>query len=725
MSSFFTAPASQRKRKREDTLTAPASKKRTTTKSLNQKPRSSRPKRDESISSSGSEDGAKRRAVDQQSALSSDESYDEDETAADRRLRLAEQYLSSIKESVPTIGFDAEQIDRDLIAERLQEDVAESKGRIYKHITSSLSFPTAVKTHFRSETLSNCTAIATCPPYVYTATKDMRITKWELLPPPASNPKKHPKKPPKPTRRRPIHLLSIKHPSTLPTADNQHHTGPILSLAASSDGKYLATGSADKRLIIYSTTTLTPLKVFTQHRDAITALSFRRGSNQLYSASKDRTVKVWSIDDMAYVETLFGHQDAVVGVAALGLERCFSVGARDRTARLWKVVEETQLVFRGSGAGSSKHHKPALHARKLAPEEMVYSEGSIDCLALIDNELFVTGSDNGSLSLWSIHKKKPVNTLPLAHGLCPALKASEISSEKHPDQAGVFIPPQQPRWITALATLPFSDVVVSGSWDGEVRVWRVSGDKRRLERVGVLGREGSTMGREEVEPSFRGVVNGLEVFERGERGRETLTVVAGMGAQHRLGNWSTFGKGGACVWEVPRVLEGAGIGGAGENKGEGFGEEDIVQTDNAAEEPEPGDAVRDAEVGKAKAGGDEGAMVGEHAVVQGDVEHKAAGAKRLGENEVDVVGEGADAQKDKAAEDTAPAATVRNVEEGKAEAAGSGGAGKNKGKGVGKEAVIQTHKPAEGTQPGTAVGDVVIGNREAIRVGQGEQKGME
>ena len=51
------------------------------------------------------------------------DSGSEDETAAERRLRLAEQYLENIKGEVDEAGFDAEQIDRDLIAERLQEDV--------------------------------------------------------------------------------------------------------------------------------------------------------------------------------------------------------------------------------------------------------------------------------------------------------------------------------------------------------------------------------------------------------------------------------------------------------------------------------------------------------------------------------------------------------------------------------------------------------------------------
>ena len=166
----------------------------------------------------------------------------------------------------------------------------------------------------------------------------------------------------------------------------QGHVDQILAVAASQDGKFVVTGGKDHRLVVWNAADLAPLRVFTQHRDAVTGLAFRRGTNQLYSGSKDRTIKIWSLDELAYVETLFGHQDEVVDIAALAQERCVSVGARDRTARLWKVVEETQLVFRGGGEKKGKTSKG-------------YTEGSIDRVAIIDEETFITGSDNGFVDL--------------------------------------------------------------------------------------------------------------------------------------------------------------------------------------------------------------------------------------------------------------------------------------------------------------------------------------
>lgn len=588
MSSFFTIPRTERKRKRSDNYES--QKKRTVTTKGSLKSTKAPPlkSRDESISGSESEDeglpstDADPDGIDEGSSGSDGEG----ETAAERRLKLAERYLENIREQANEVGFDAEDIDRDLIAERLKEDAAESKGRLYRNLATELSFHQASHTLFRdnSETI---TSVATCPPYAYTVSKDLWLTKWRVQDLPTNQYPKNKKSKKKlpPPRRRPEKVTFAKGNKNN-AKDNayQGHTEAILSVAASQDGKFVVTGGRDRRIVVWDAESLKPLRVFTQHRDAVTGLVFRRGTNQLYSASKDRTIKVWSLDELAYVETLFGHQDEVVDVAALAQERCVSVGARDRTARLWKVVEETQLVFRGGGIDKKSRNNDS---------EVRVAEGSIDRVAMIDEDMFVTGSDNGSLSLWVTHKKKPIFTLPLAHGINDPMKPEEFSAESNPDPS--LVPAPQPRWITALTTIPYSDVILSGSWDGHIRAWKVSEDKKRIEALGVVGAGGfedsqtssgssflfgsqsfvadhdsaigmsnslsssprmKTKQSEEI-PTVRGVVNDISVFERGERGKDGACIVVAIGKEHRFGRWAKHrnGKNGAVVFEVPRIMK--------------------------------------------------------------------------------------------------------------------------------------------------------------------------
>lgn len=566
MSSFFTIPSAQKKRKRTETTEKPKKRINASKPPIRESKPARKPQRERDESISGSEDESDEGPVDDDAgSITSGSSEGEGETAAERRLRLAEQYLENKKQEIDEYGYDAEDIDRDLLAERLQEDVAESKGRMYRKLAAELDFGTANSSwaKWNGETV---TSVATCAPWAYTVDKNLGLAKWRIQELPENQwlPKKGKKKLRKakpPPKRKPEQILYVRgDKSKAKETSYQGHTDTILAVAASQDGKFVVTGGKDRKIIVWDTATFKPLRVFSHHRDAVTGLSFRRGTNQLFSSSKDRTIKTWSLNELAYVETLFGHQDEVVDVAALAQERCISVGARDRTARLWKVVEETQLVFRGGG-GEKKSKKYDSSGPKT-------QEGSIDRVAMIDEEMFVTGSDNGSLSLWVIHKKKPVHTVSLCHGLEPVLAPDEASAETHPDPK--VIPQPSPRWITALTTIPYSDVILSGSWDGYVRVWRVSDDKKKLEAVGTISSSGqiiptpATNGdvpTSEAQPEVqdhvpvRGVINGISVFERGDRGKDGICVVVGVGKEHRMGRWKKIagGKNGAVIFEVPKI----------------------------------------------------------------------------------------------------------------------------------------------------------------------------
>lgn len=153
MSSFFTLPASQRKRKREDRAGAPASKKRGVDADGDVRNKSGKKtsERDESISGSDLDEDAESVA----SAASEEESgsdSDEGETAADRRLKLAERYLENVRDEVDDYGFDAAEIDRDLIAERLKEDVVCSRISSYSDLDLTV-MPGRIQ---RTSISSNC-----------------------------------------------------------------------------------------------------------------------------------------------------------------------------------------------------------------------------------------------------------------------------------------------------------------------------------------------------------------------------------------------------------------------------------------------------------------------------------------------------------------------------------------------------------------------------------------
>lgn len=109
---------------------------------------------------------------------------------------------------------------------------------------------------------------------------------------------------------------------------------------------------------------------------------------------------------MGYVETLFGHQAPVLSLDALMRETAVSVGGRDKSVRFWKIPEESQLVFRG---GAKSGWEDALEESGDVADEMdvdgrsskrgktreKFIEGSVECVAMIDETTFLSGGDSG------------------------------------------------------------------------------------------------------------------------------------------------------------------------------------------------------------------------------------------------------------------------------------------------------------------------------------------
>ena len=464
----------------------------------------------------------------------------DDETADERRVRLTKAYIQHVRreageEKERRAEEDGADVDddegegegemEDVVSHRLLRDAEAASiprqrrplaERYRRWATEGLPRPRLCRGHRLSVT---CTAVRSDDRLAYSAAKDGSCIEWDVE-----------------SGRR----LCEWRPREAGSGAKSH----ILGLALSSDGRFLATGGADGAIRVFDTRRREggaaeeakegrervsaapqpppppppsrrpppPLWCeFPAHRSSVTALSFRLSSPQLFSGSADRTVKLFDVAAKAYVETLFGHSQEVTAVHSsdaqrthstrcpfllpppplsrphplvlssrcaprhrLYRQRAVSVGA-DRTARLWKVVEESQLLFRAE-------------ASLLSGAAAV----SLDCAALLDDEHFVTGGDDGGLHLWSSQKKRPLQSLAAQHG---------------------------GHWLVSVASSPYSDVAFSGSSDGFIRAyeWRphTAAPLQPLYRIPCVG-----------------YVNSLSASHSGR------FLVAGIGQEHRAGRWT-------------------------------------------------------------------------------------------------------------------------------------------------------------------------------------------
>lgn len=399
------------------------------------------------------------------------ESEGETETAQEKKLRLARLYLEEVEREERA---RADQEDDDgAVSTRLRDDLLQQQGRLRRTVASSCVAPAPVDVHvlkardFRLPV--TCLCVSSDGQYLFSGTKCSTIVKWSL---------KDMKK---------VNSIVYKKGNKKGSKFECHST-PVQALAITSDIKYLVSSEEKNDIQVWDGNTLNHIHTFRGHRDWVTDLTFRKDSHQLFSASKDRTVKVWSLDEMAYIETVFGHQSAITSIDALFRERAITAGGRDNTIRIWKVVEESQLIFNGH-------------------------TGSIDCVRLINEENFISCSDDGSICLWGNMKKKPLCVVNKAHG----------------------IENDQVRWVTCVAAFLNTDLVASGSHDGIIRLWKINENFKNISPI--------------LEIPVPGFVNSLVFSPDGSK------LIAGVGQEHKLARWWKVKEAKNAVYVIPLKYE--------------------------------------------------------------------------------------------------------------------------------------------------------------------------
>jgi len=93
--------------------------------------------------------------------------------------------LDNLKSSTEMGGdfndFDAQDLDDDILATRLQVDVAENKGYVYKFIGERVSSQIdEIKTVITRIGSKNLTGLSVRYPSLYTVSKDIEIIKWDI-----------------------------------------------------------------------------------------------------------------------------------------------------------------------------------------------------------------------------------------------------------------------------------------------------------------------------------------------------------------------------------------------------------------------------------------------------------------------------------------------------------------------------------------------------------------
>ncbi|MEH2260555.1 hypothetical protein [Nostoc sp.] len=152
------------------------------------------------------------------------------------------------------------------------------------------------------------------------------------------------------------------------------HSDAILSVTISLDGKTLASGSADKTIRLWDTKTWEQRYILTEHLGAVNTVAISLNSQTLISGSTDTTIKLWNLPTGELLSTLTGHTRAVLSVAISPDGKTLASASRESTIKLWNL-HTGELLQNLSGCNP-----------------VAFSP---------DGKTLVSGGNGGSIKIWS------------------------------------------------------------------------------------------------------------------------------------------------------------------------------------------------------------------------------------------------------------------------------------------------------------------------------------
>src|SRR5262249_1523537 len=105
------------------------------------------------------------------------------------------------------------------------------------------------------------------------------------------------------------------------------HSGPIHCVGLTSDGKVLASGSADKSVRLWDPTTGQFLASLDGHTSGVRRLSFAPDDRALVTGDEEGNVKLWDLAGRKELRTFPGHKGAVSALTLSSSEGLLAVAA--------------------------------------------------------------------------------------------------------------------------------------------------------------------------------------------------------------------------------------------------------------------------------------------------------------------------------------------------------------------------------------------------------------
>ena len=256
------------------------------------------------------------------------------------------------------------------------------------------------------------------------------------------------------------------------------HSGGILKVAFSPDGRWIVTGSEDRTAKVWETATGREVCTLKGHGAGVWAVAFSPDGQRVLTGSGDLTAKVWEVPSGRELFTLNGHAGGIGSAVFSPDGQRIVTAAGDLTAKVWEAATGVELLNL-AGRGNFVHRvelssnsqriitgladQTARLWEAVTGKELLTLGGHGALIRSVavspDDRLIATGSDDQTVKLWEASSGKPLTTLEGHSGA-----------------------------VVYVAFSPDSQRVVTASTDQTTKVWEVARGKELVTLKGHSGR---------------------------------------------------------------------------------------------------------------------------------------------------------------------------------------------------------------------------------------------
>lgn len=165
------------------------------------------------------------------------------------------------------------------------------------------------------------------------------------------------------------------------------HSDTVYGLDFSADGRFLASGSADKFLKVFNVETGEHVRSYEGHTHHVMDVSWKGDRTSLVSAGADNVLKVWNAETGEQRRTISTHKKQVTSVEYIGLQDSFISSSGDK-----------RIVLSQAGDGK-------------AVREFAGSGDYVYCSSVTgDGKVVVAGGEDGVVRVWNAADAKSLQT---------------------------------------------------------------------------------------------------------------------------------------------------------------------------------------------------------------------------------------------------------------------------------------------------------------------------